>query len=84
MKATNGALRRLSQNCRGHCITFRHRHHVKFAAKLGGGELPELTRKVLTIVDHKVLLMGFQFVSVTFQEDYVADRDGTKMSECQL
>ena len=68
MKATKGALRRLSQNCRGHCLTFRHGHHIAFAAKLGGGELPELTKKVLANVDHKVLLTGFQFVSITFQE----------------
>ena len=65
MKATNGAL----HNCRSHWITFRHRHQVEFAAKLGGGELPELTRKVLMNADHKVFLTGFQFVSVTFQEE---------------
>ena len=69
MKATNRALWGLGQNCRGHWITFRHRYEVEFAAELGGGELPELTRKVFTDVDHEVLLMGFQFVSVTFQED---------------
>ena len=42
MKAMNGAL---SQNCRSHWITFRHGHQADFAAKLGGGELLELTRK---------------------------------------
>ena len=69
MKATNGALRGLSQNCRSHWITFGHGHQVDFAVKLGEGELPELTREVLTNADHKVFLTGFQFVSVTFQED---------------
>ena len=69
LKATNGALQGLGQNCRGHWITFRHRYKVEFAAELGGGELPKLTREVFTNVDHKVLLMGFQFVTVTFQED---------------
>ena len=69
MKATNGALKGLSQNCQSHWITCRHGHRVDFAAKLGGGELPELTRKVLTNADHEVFLTGFQFVSVTFQED---------------
>ena len=69
MKATNGPLRGLGQNCRSHRITFRHRYKVAFAAELGGGELPELTREVFTNVDHEVLLTGFQFVSVTFQED---------------
>ena len=77
MKATNGALRGLSQNCRSHWITFRHGHQIDFAAKLGGGEPPELTRKVLTNADHEVFLPGFQFVSVTFQEDEVADRDAS-------
>ena len=69
MKATNGALRGLSQNCRSHWITFRHRHQVEFAAKLRGGGLLGLTRKVLMHADQEVLLTGFQFVSVTFQED---------------
>ena len=69
MKATNGALRRLGQNFRGHWITFRHKYKVEFAVELGGGELPELTREVFTNVDHEVLLAGFQFVSVTFEED---------------
>ena len=54
MKATNGALRGLSQNCRSHWVTFRHRHQVDFAAKLGGGELSELARKVLTNADYEV------------------------------
>lgn len=70
MKATNGALWELSQTCRNLWITyFRHRHQIEFAAKLGGGELLELTRKVLMNIDHEVFLTGFQFVSVTFQED---------------
>ena len=43
----------------GHEITFGHRHGVYFAVKLGGGELPELTCKVLTDTDHKVLLASF-------------------------
>jgi len=40
-----------------------------FAAKLGGDELPELTGKVFTNADHEVFLAGFQFVSITLQED---------------
>jgi len=59
----------MSQNRWSHWITFRHWHQVEFAAKLGGGELLELTGEVLMNADHKVFLMGFQFVSVTFQED---------------
>ena len=43
MKATNGVLQGLSQNCCSHWITFRHRHQVEFAAKLGGSELPRMT-----------------------------------------
>ena len=62
MKATNGALRELSQNCGSQWITFRQGHQVDFAAKLGGGELSELARKVLTNADHEVFLTGFQFL----------------------
>ena len=69
MKVRNGALRGLSQNCWSHLITFRHGHHVEFAAKLGGGEPPELTGEVFTNADHEVFLAGFQFVSVSHQED---------------
>ena len=42
VKATDRTLWELSQNCGGHWITFGHRHRINFAAKLGGGELPEL------------------------------------------
>ena len=62
MKATNGVLRELSQNCGSQWITFRHGHQVDFAAILGGGELSELARKVLTNADHEVFLTGFQFL----------------------
>ena len=54
-KATNGALRGLGEDCRGHWITFRHRYKVKFAADPGGVELPELTREVFMNVDHELL-----------------------------
>ena len=72
----NRALSGLSQTV-SHCITFSHRHLVKFVAKLGVGELLELITKALKNADHEVFLTGFQFVSVTFQEDQVLHRDGS-------
>ena len=69
MKATNGVLQELGQNCRSHWITSRHRYKVEFAAELGGGEPPKLIREVFMNVDHEVLLTAFQFVLFTFQED---------------